>query len=271
MPPLPVAAMPAADRGQFAWLRNRSWGPRCMLAGQISPAGRALGALDRNVLEGRGVWKAWDRPERGMADPGPGAVEKAELPDRREHHLLVDELLHLSEDRTALFLVEFVGLLRIERVDVGVAAIGEGAALDGERGHPGRRIAERAARAADRPAAVLLAGVRGDKPGALDRLQCSADAHCLEIVDADLADVGVGRVDVERPRVEAARVAGGGQEFFGLVRVVHGWWRLPKILERVGHQGVVGDLAIAEKQSLTHPLAVERQIGSLTYPHVVPR
>ena len=87
-------------------------------------------ALDRDVLERRGVGKTGDQAERRFPDPRADAIEEAELPDRRVDRLLVDELLHLVEDRAALLVVELVGLLRIELVDVGVAAIDIGAALD---------------------------------------------------------------------------------------------------------------------------------------------
>jgi hypothetical protein len=118
-----------------------------------------LRALDRDFLEGRGVSKTRNEAECRLADPGTNAVEEAELPDRRVDRLLVDELLHLIEDRCALLVVEFAGLLREEFVNVGIAAIGIGAALDHERGKPGRRIAEGAAGSLDDPPRILFVDV----------------------------------------------------------------------------------------------------------------
>src|SRR5690348_18022614 len=113
-----------------------------------------LRALERDVLEGRGVGEARDQAESRLADTGADAVEEAQLPNWGVNRFLVDELLHLVEDRGALLVIEFVGLLRKELVDVGVAAIGVGAALDDERGQPRRRIPKGAARALNDAARV---------------------------------------------------------------------------------------------------------------------
>src|SRR3954451_8135486 len=122
------------------------------------------------ILERRRVGNPRYQIEAGLADPRPDPVDEAELPDRRVDRLLGDELLHLVEDRGALLVIELVGLLRIELVDIRIAAIGKSAVLDHKRRHPGRRVAERAARGLDDPALVLLGAVAGVESGALDRL-----------------------------------------------------------------------------------------------------
>src|SRR5215510_8236822 len=90
------------------------------------------------------------------ADSGTHAVEETQLPDWCVDRILVDELLHLIEDRRALLVVEFGGLLWEQFVNIGIAAIGVGATLDDKRGKSGRSIAESAARSLDDATRVLL-------------------------------------------------------------------------------------------------------------------
>src|SRR6266446_3711731 len=117
--------------------------------------------LDRDVFERRGISETRDQVETRLRDPRSDGVDEPELPDRRVDRLVVDELLHLFEDRRALLVVELVGLLGMERIDVGVAAIGKGAVLDDKGGEPGRGIAEGAARPLNDPARVFLGGISG--------------------------------------------------------------------------------------------------------------
>src|SRR5262245_11978996 len=58
------------------------------------------------------------------AQPGKTGVE----PDRRHHHLVVDELLDALQGRLAPLRVELVRLLLEEAVDIRVAAVGVGPA-----------------------------------------------------------------------------------------------------------------------------------------------
>src|SRR6266699_6828545 len=132
--------------------------------------------LDRDVFEGRGIGETRDQVETRLRDSRSDGIDEPELPDRRVYRPLVDELLHLFEDRHALLVVELVGLLRVERIDVGVAAIGKGAVLDDKGGEPGGGVAEGAARPLNDPASVFLGGIPSEKPGALDRLQPEVDA-----------------------------------------------------------------------------------------------
>ena|SRR6516225_1650685 len=101
------------------------------------PSNEAWGAvLDRfqgEVLVGGRVGETGDQAKAGFADARPHAVEESELPDRREDHPLDDDLLHFVEDRCALGVIELDRLLLVERVEIGVAAIGKDAALDRER------------------------------------------------------------------------------------------------------------------------------------------
>src|SRR5947209_19593689 len=49
--------------------------------------------LDRNVLVGTGIGESRDQAEAGFADLRPVAVDEGQLPDRRDHGLLVHQLL----------------------------------------------------------------------------------------------------------------------------------------------------------------------------------
>src|SRR6266853_4317119 len=164
--------------------------------------------FDRQIFEWRGVGKAGDPVETRLPASRANAVQEAELPDRRVDRFLVNETLHLLEHRGSLLMVELVRLLRVERVDVGIAAIGEGAVLDHKGGEPGRGVAEGAARRLDDALAVFLVGIAGVETGALDRLQLGADADLAEIVDRDLGHVRVGAVAIEQAGIEAAGKAG---------------------------------------------------------------
>jgi len=73
--------------------------------------------------------------------------------------------------------IELVRLLRIERIDIGIAAIGEGAVLDDKRGETRRGVAKGAARTLDDAFRVFLAGVSGEEASALDRFELGADAE----------------------------------------------------------------------------------------------
>src|ERR1700687_6060765 len=131
--------------------------------------------FNRQVFERCGAGKAGAPVEPRLPDSRANAVQEAELPDRRVDRLLVNQLLHLRQDRRALFMVELVGLLRVERVDIGIVAIGEGAVLDHKGGEPGRGVAEGAARRLDDALAIFLVGVACVETGPLDRLELGAD------------------------------------------------------------------------------------------------
>src|SRR5712692_338369 len=127
-------------------------------------------ALDRDVLVRPGIGKGRDQPEPGFADPRPDAVDERQLPDRRGDRALLDQLLHLVEDRCALGMIELDRLFVVELVDVGIAAIDIGAALDGERSHPCGGVAEGAA-AAQHQVLVFLFAITLQEGRTFDRPQ----------------------------------------------------------------------------------------------------
>ena len=64
-------------------------------------------------------------PRPGLVNAPADPVDEGELVDRRDHRLLVDELLDTLEHRLALGAVELVRLLAKEPVYVRIAAVGE--------------------------------------------------------------------------------------------------------------------------------------------------
>src|SRR5580704_19138175 len=109
----------------------------------------ASGALERNVLERRGIGEIGDQTETRFTNPRPNAVDEGELPDRRDGRLFINQLLDFSECLAALLRVELDRLLLEQLIDVGIAAVRIGAAPDDERREPRRRVAEGAAAALD--------------------------------------------------------------------------------------------------------------------------
>ena len=88
-----------------------------------------LPALERDVLVRRGVGKQRDPAKPRLAHARADTVDEGKLPDRRKDRPLDHQLLDLEEDRLAPRAIELGGLLLVERVDVGVAAVGEHAPL----------------------------------------------------------------------------------------------------------------------------------------------
>src|SRR5438874_1854277 len=229
----------------------------------------ALAGFQRYVLIGAGIGKSRDQPEAGFSNPRPVPVDKSELPDRRVDRALVDGLLHLFEDRAALFLVELGALLFEHLVEIGIAAISVHAALDRHLFEARRRVAERTAAALDQ-VPVLLLRIALEESGAFERLQPGADPDLAQIVDDRLAEIGVGRVAIIFTRVEAVRMTGLRQKLLGLFRIVDRLWRLPIKVEAVGHKRIAGQPRIAKGQRLVDTVAIHREAGGPAYPLVMP-
>src|SRR5215472_7801966 len=233
-----------------------------------SEAKQSLRALDRDVLEGGGVGEIGDQAEPGLADPRSHTIDEAELPDRRVDRPLGHDLLHLVEDCCELLVVELGRLLLVELIDVGVAAIDIGAALDDKGLQPGRGVAERAAAAEDQVFELLVRiGLNNGRP--FERPELEPDPHRLEIVEHRLGDIRIGRVAVELAAVEAVEMPRLGQQVFGLDRIVNRQRRLPEEVEREGDDAA-GDLRVAERDRFVHALAVDRQASGAAHALVVP-
>ena len=110
------------------------------------------------------------RPNPDSATRGPTPCSSASCQIGKHHDLLVDQLLDAMEERLALLRVQLARLLPEEPVDVGVSAVGEGAARDRERLDPGGRVAEDAAQAVDDVLELLLL-VRLEERRALERAE----------------------------------------------------------------------------------------------------
>src|SRR6266478_6705044 len=65
-----------------------------------------------------------DQHQRRLLDPWAHAARPDVVPDRPEPHPLVQELLDLMEQRLAFTAIAHEGLFLVQRVDVGVAAVG---------------------------------------------------------------------------------------------------------------------------------------------------
>ena len=116
--------------------------------------------------------------------------------------------------------VELDRLLLEQLVDVGVTTIGVSAALDVERFHPGRRIAERTTAAEDDVFQTLL-GIRLEERGALERPQPAVDSNFGKIVQERLGDIRIGRVAEEFAGLEAVGMSRFRQQFLRFGRIVY--------------------------------------------------
>src|SRR5262245_24388623 len=117
-----------------------------------------------------------DEAEARLLHAWTDAVDEAELPDGRVHHLVVDELLDPVQRRLAALAIHLGRLLTEEPVDVGVASVGEGTAAYHERFEPRRRAAERAARGLHHVLELLLL-MLGEEGGPLERAELELDSH----------------------------------------------------------------------------------------------
>src|SRR5438034_3300839 len=160
------------------------------------------------------------------ADP----LQEGELPDGKDHGLLVDQLLDAMEERLALLRIELARLLLEEPVDVGISPVGVGAARDDERLHAGGGVAEDAAQPVDEVLELLVL-IRLEEPRPLERAKPRLDADGLKIVEDRLGIYAGPGIAPEIPGVEALRVPGLREELPGLARVVGVERRLPVEVE----------------------------------------
>src|SRR5204863_1063457 len=123
---------------------------------------------------------AGDEAETRLGHARTERVDEAELPDRRVHRLVVDELLDPVQRGFAAGAVERGGLLANEPVDVGVASIDVRSGADREHLEPRGRVAEGAADAVGQILQLLfLVGL--EEGGTLDRPELHADADRLQL------------------------------------------------------------------------------------------
>src|SRR5437867_1652767 len=163
--------------------------------------------LEPQVLVRRGVGVVGDERQARLLHAWPVAIDEGELPDRRDHRLVVHELLDPLERRLALLPVHLARLLAEEPVDVRIAAVDVGAASGDERLEARRRVPEGRGAALDDVPKLLLPILREERR-ALERPELGPDADRLQVIHDGLREVGVGHVAVVVTGVEAVRVAG---------------------------------------------------------------
>src|SRR5947209_4277376 len=246
---------------QLMTLTSREKSPRAtLLAAPIlsgAPRGRQghcetsacpLSGLELDVLVRGGIGVAADEAEPALLHARPHAVQEGELPDGREHDLVVDELLDAMQGRLAALSVQLGRLLLEEPVDVRIAAVGVRAPGDHERLETGGGIAECSARALDDVLQLLLC-VLLEECRALDGAKPGPDPHGLEVVDPALGEIAVGDVAIVVPGVEAVGIAGVREELLGAGWIVAGGGRLPEELEGARDDAAV-DPGKADRKSV---------------------
>src|SRR5262249_49960058 len=160
-----------------------------------------------------------DEHERGVFDARADAARPDVVVDRREADTLVELLLDLREHRGALFLVQLLPLLAVERLDVWPGAVGVGAfgghdLRQARRGVAGHGIDAHA------DALELLAGPRGIERRPLHPAQARSDPDGAQVGDDRLARGEVRRPRMEIAGVEAVGIAGFGEQLLGFRRIV---------------------------------------------------
>src|SRR3989441_6211327 len=186
---------PTSRPGQNASARRRStnaprrWRRR---APTLPSSARSL-PLELHVLVRRRPRIVGDEAEPRFRDARTHSLQEGQLPDRKDHGLVVDQLLDAMEKRLSLLRVELTRLLLEEPVDVGVPPVGVGAARDHERLQPGGRVAEDAAQPVDDVLELLLL-IRLEEPCPLERAEPRLDADGLKIVEDRLRDPARPRI-----------------------------------------------------------------------------
>src|SRR3989441_1438729 len=213
--------------------------------------------LEPQILVRRGVGVVGDERQARLLHAWPVAIDEGELPDRRDHRLVVHELLDPLERRLAPLPVHLARLLAEEPVDVRVAAVDVGATGGDERLEAGRRVPEGPGAALDDVPELLLP-VLGEERRALERPELGPDADRLQVIHDGLREVGVRNVTVVVTGIEAVRVAGVGEEPPGPGRIVRVRGRLPEEVEARGNDAVV-DLREAQGLGLVDRRSVDRQ------------
>src|SRR5882672_4164401 len=212
--------------------------------------------LETNVFERRRPRIRIDQHQRRLLDPGADAARPDILVDRRDPDPVVDDLLDLVQERLALLPVGFSRLLSVERVDVGIAAVGEGAVARVDLRHPRGGVAIEGARADAHPFELLRRHRRQIGP-ALHGPHLQLDTDGAQIPDDRLAQREIGWKLVQLAGIESVGVPGFGQELLRPGRVVGVRLEGQGELEALGDE-VPGGLRGPERLGLAQRLAIER-------------
>src|SRR6266481_3638315 len=170
--------------------------PPRVSAGRSGPAS----LLEPHVLQGRRPRVGIDQHQGGLGHPRAHPARPDVIHDRCEADPLVERALDLVQQDLPLAGVGLPALLLVERVDVGLACVREGAIARHRLRHPGSRVAvDRVDAHAE--AVDLLRGQGRVEGGPLHRPQAHLDPHRAQVAADRLPHRGVGR-----PRMEVARV-----------------------------------------------------------------
>src|SRR5689334_3496638 len=187
----------------------------------------------------------------------------------RADHALIQDLLHLGQYRSTFAVVEFDRLLLEQRIDIGVVAVNIRPALYHKGFEARRGIAERSAAGLD-DVLQLLVSVLLIERGPLQRTQSGMYPDGTQVIVRRLGEVRIRTVAIIVTSIEAIGVPGFGEKLLGLLRVVHGFGRLPEKFKVVGNQAAM-NVRKAERQRLIDRLEIERETRSLPHAHIVPR
>src|SRR4029453_6851044 len=224
--------------------------------------------LQLHVLVRRGKRVARDDADPRLLHPRPAAAQAGDQPDRREYHLLVDELLDAMQSRLASRAVHLTGLFPEEAVDVGIAAVRVSAAGDHEGFDPRGGVSERAAAALEE-APVFSLGIPSEEGRPLDGSELRPDADGVEVVDDRLGDDRSGIAE-KVAGVEAVGVAGLGQELTSPCRVVRVARGLPEELEARGNDAP-GEPGESQGLGPVDRRPVDGVVDGQTHAPIVPR
>src|SRR5215467_13780258 len=243
--------------------RTRSTAVRASRASRISALFQAY------VFERRRPRIRVDHHERRIGYPRPDAARPDVFEDRRDPHAVGHDLLDLVQERLALLAIGLARLLLVERVDLGIAAVGVRALARIDLRHPRGGVAVERARA-DAETLRLLRLDRRKVRGALHRPHLQPDANGLEVADDRLTEREVRRQLIELAGVEAVGIPGFGQELLGPNRIVRMRLDRQRELEGAGDE-IAGGRRGAERLRVGEPLAVEGIAGGQTHALIGPR
>src|SRR5262245_35897968 len=228
---MPASSSPLTPPATSRATRSASWAgaSSARASPSLSPSPprskRALLPSQLQVLVGREVEAGNGGGEDVVhARPHPGG--EAQVIDGHLRHLLLEDALHLEEERLALLPVQLLGLAAEDVVDLGQRAESEGAVLGHEGFEPGGRVARDAADG-EHHAMELLLAPRRHEGAAFHGAHARADAHRLQPAADGLGHGVVGREGREVARVEAVREARLGKELLRALgiesRRIDGW------------------------------------------------
>src|SRR5215510_3021004 len=161
--------------------------------------------LQRDVFVRRGEGMTSNQGETRFADLGADTMNGGALPQMHVDCALVHEFLDLAKSRFALFGIELGRLLLKERVNLWIGTIDVRATLCDECLKTRGGVAEGAAGPLDDILEPFLS-VPLKESSPLERSELCADAHCLEIVDHSLGEIGERAVTEIVASIKALRI-----------------------------------------------------------------